>query len=55
MDLFLKILYRNAMVKVLLLFHGNSNALLCILYKIINIIYVKVVLAQNDTDLPVIT
>ena len=49
--LLLKILHRNAMAKVLSLFHGNLNALLHVLYKIINKIYVKVVIAQNDTDL----
>ena len=40
------------MVKVLLLFHGNLNVLLYILYKIS---YVKVIVVQNDTDLPVLT
>ena len=45
------ILYRNAMTKVLSLFHGNLNILLCVLYRIINKISVKVILAQIDTDL----
>ena len=39
------------MTKVLSLFHGNLNVLLHVLYKIINKIYVKVVIAQNGTDL----
>ena len=48
--LLLKILYRNAMVKVLLL-----NVLLYILYQIINKIYVKVIIAQNTLICPVLT
>ena len=40
-------LYQN----VLSLFHGNLNVLLHVLYKIINRIYVKTEIAQNDTDL----
>ena len=47
----LKILYRNAVENVLSLFHENLNVLLYILYKIINKIYIKVIIAQNDTDL----
>ena len=39
------------MTKVLWLFHGNSNVLLHVLYKIINKIFGKTELAKNDTDL----
>ena len=39
------------MANDLLLFHGNLNVLLHVLYKIINKIYAKVVIAQNDTHL----
>ena len=38
----------------LLIFHGNLNVLLHVLYKIINKICVKTKIAQNDTDLPCI-
>ena len=44
-------LYRNAIRKVLSLFHGNLNVLLHVLYKKINKIHVKTEIAQNDTDL----
>ena len=39
------------MTKVLSLFHGNLNVLLHVMYKIINKIYVKVVIEENGTDL----
>ena len=48
---FVKINYRNAIRKVLLLFHGNLNVLLYVLHKIINKIHGKTEIAQNDTDL----
>ena len=44
-------LYRNAIRKVLSLFHGNLNVLLHVLYKIINKICAKVVIAQKDSVL----
>ena len=36
---------------VTLLFYGNLNVLLYVLYKIINKMYVKTEIAQNDTDM----
>ena len=44
-------LYKNAIREVLSLFHGNLNVLLHVLYKIINKMYVKAEITQNDTDL----
>ena len=44
----------NTFVKIIcieMLFHGNLNVLLYVLYKIINKIYVKTEIAQNDTDM----
>ena len=49
--LLLNMLRRNAMVKVLSLIHGNLNILSHVLYKIINKMCVKAIIAQNDTDL----
>ena len=40
--------YRNVTRKVLSLFHGNLNVLLHVLYKIINKMYVKAEIAQNN-------
>ena len=39
------------MADILLLFHGNLNVFLHVLYKMICEMYGKVVTTQNDTDL----
>ena len=41
----------NTISKSFILFHVNLNVLLHVLYKIINKMYVKTEIAQNDTDL----
>ena len=41
----------NTLSKSFILFHGNLNVLLHVLYKIINKMYEKTKIAQNDTDL----